>query len=152
MVRLCDEMLRGLARRLRAAGHDTVVAASGTADRDVLARAARDGRILLTRDRHLAAIGREVAPICLIAGQTVDAQAREARARLGLDWLAAPFTRCMVDNAVLLAAAAHHATRVPAQSGGDAVALRICPGCGRLYWPGGHVRRMRARLASWQGK
>jgi uncharacterized protein with PIN domain len=24
--------------------------------------------------------------------------------------------------------------------------LQACPACGRLYWPGSHVRRMQARL------
>src|SRR5262249_53667807 len=28
--------------------------------------------------------------------------------------------------------------------------LRVCPECGRLYWPGGHVRHMQQRLAAWQ--
>lgn len=28
-------------------------------------------------------------------------------------------------------------------------ALRRCPECGRLYRPGGHVRRMLTELAAW---
>ena len=26
--------------------------------------------------------------------------------------------------------------------------LRVCPNCGRLYWPGGYIRRMLGRLSS----
>ena len=38
---------------------------------------------------------------------------------------------------------------VAAEELGRAVAggpLQLCPACDRLYWPGGHVRRMLARL------
>ncbi len=29
--------------------------------------------------------------------------------------------------------------------------LRACRRCDKLYWPGGHVRRMRDRLEAWAG-
>lgn len=28
--------------------------------------------------------------------------------------------------------------------------VTACPDCGRIYWPGSHVRRMRARLDCWR--
>jgi hypothetical protein len=40
--------------------------------------------------------------------------------------------------------------RVPERSRAAGGPLRVCPECGRLYWPGGHVRRMQQRLAAWQ--
>jgi cobalamin biosynthesis Mg chelatase CobN len=41
---LCDEMLKGIGRWLRAAGYDTAIAASSTSDDDLLAQArAEDG-------------------------------------------------------------------------------------------------------------
>jgi uncharacterized protein with PIN domain len=30
--------------------------------------------------------------------------------------------------------------------------LRACPDCGRIYWRGTHVERMRKRLAGWLGE
>ena len=52
---LCDEMLHGLGRWLRAAGYDTVIADGGLSDRAVAARCTDEHRVLLTKDRHLAA-------------------------------------------------------------------------------------------------
>jgi hypothetical protein len=69
---------------------------------------------------------------------------------LGIDWQRAPFTRCLVDNALLRAAEPHHAEQVPPSSRSLANPLRLCPTCGRLYWPGGHVRRMQHRLSLWK--
>lgn len=154
---LCDEMLRGLGRWLRAAGYDTEVAGAGEDDRALLGRAAAEGRTLLTRDRHLA---RTVPPggaaVVLLGGERaggeggLDAHARALRAGLGLDWQLAPFTRCLVDNAPLRPATAEEAEpRVPESARAAGGPFRTCPACGRLYWPGSHVRRMAARLAAW---
>ena len=52
---LCDEMLRGFGKWLRAAGYDTVIAEGGLPDRVIAVRCAAENRILLTRDQHLAA-------------------------------------------------------------------------------------------------
>ena len=78
-------------------------------------------------------------------------QARALAAMLGIDWLCAPFTRCIIDNAVLEAAPPEAAEEVPVRSREVGGKLLRCPACLRLYWPGGHVRRMRERLASWAG-
>jgi uncharacterized protein with PIN domain len=147
---LCDEMLGGLGRWLRAAGHDTVIAENGVSDPDLIARAVREKRALLTRDRHLERIALPSLCPVLLESDSLDAQARALRDRLGLDWLLAPFTRCMIDNAKLLPAGPHHAVCVPETARTKDDALRVCPACGRVYWPGGHVRRMRKRLENWQ--
>lgn len=144
-------MMHGLGRWLRAAGYDTVLVAPGTTDAAMLDQAAAEGRLLLTRDRHLSE-RRAAARVELVrlTAERLDAMALELGRRLGLDWLHAPFQRCLMDNAPLLPAEPADRARLPppAQAMGDAV-MR-CPRCGRLYWPGSHVRRMRARLARWQ--
>ena len=56
---LCDEMLVRLARLLRAAGYDTSLATDGEADAALLRLARDEGRILLTRDKRLAAEKKE---------------------------------------------------------------------------------------------
>lgn len=144
---LCDEMLAGLARWLRAAGHDVVLMPPGSPDARVADAARRDGRPLVTRDRDFAS----PSAMGLVAGLEVvslgsddlDRQAAELTRRLGLDWLAAPFTRCLVDGAVLEGAAADDVPEAARARGGP---FHRCPACGRIYWPGSHVRRMRARL------
>jgi uncharacterized protein len=58
---LCDEMLRGLGRWLRAAGFDTVIAEQRLPDRVLARRSAEEDRVVLTKDRHLAAWQRGLA-------------------------------------------------------------------------------------------
>jgi uncharacterized protein with PIN domain len=146
---MCDEMLLRLGRWLRAAGYDMAVAAGGTQDAALIASCAAEGRVLLTRNRLLAARAAASVPVLRLAGQTIDGQARALAAALGIDWLRAPFTRCIIDNAELEAAQPEAADRVPPRSRQAGGPLRCCPECNRLYWPGGHVRRMRERLACW---
>jgi hypothetical protein len=148
---LCDAMLGGLVRWLRAAGYDSLLAEGGWRDRELIERCAREQRVLLTKDRELGVIAEATVPVLLLAGSDLDRNAHELREVLGVDWQHAPFTRCLVDNALLEAAEQHHVERVPPTSRSLATPLRLCPTCGRLYWPGGHVRRMRHRLAQWQG-
>jgi uncharacterized protein len=147
---LCDEMLGGLGKWLRAAGYDTVIAEGGVPDRILAARCAAEDRILLTKDRDLAARASGVTRVVVIAGAGVDENAAFLRSALEIDWQHAPFTRCIVDNRPLELAAADLVTRVPEGSRTAGGPLRVCPGCGRLYWPGGHVRRMQQRLSRWQ--
>ena len=146
----CDEMLASLARWLRAAGHDAAIAPSGTADAEVLARCRRDDRLLLTRDRALAQAAAGIVPTHLLASDRLDAQAREL-AGAGLDWRLAPFTRCIADNVPVIEVASDKIALVPPPFQARPGDLRFCPACERLYWPGGHVRRMLARLEGWAG-
>ena len=147
---LCDEMLRGLGRWLRAAGYDTIIAEGGLPDRALALRCAKEERILLTKDRQLANIAKATASVLLVPGDGIDAAARALRAALDIDWQHAPFTRCLVDNQLLAATPREAAALVPEQSRAAGGPLRQCPECGRLYWPGGHVRRMQQRLVAWQ--
>jgi uncharacterized protein with PIN domain len=148
---LCDEMLYGVGRWLRAAGYDTAIVADGLPDRAIADRCSEEDRILLTRDRHLAAIVASTARAVLLPGNGIDEAARALRIALDIDWQYAPFTRCIVDNRPLETAPPDLAIRVPERSRAAGGPLRVCPECGRLYWPGSHVRRMQQRLADWQG-
>lgn len=145
---LCDEMLAGLARWLRAAGYDTALAAAGAADGCLVALAAAEGRLLLTRDRAILSRKAAASRVVVLAGIGVDAWARELRDRLALDWRHAPFTRCLVCNTPLAPApqGAHELVPEPSRGLGP---LKWCPCCAKPYWPGGHVERMALRLAAW---
>ena len=146
---LCDEMLRGLGRWLRAAGYDTVMGRRW-AYRALAVRCAEEDRVLLTKDRQLAATVSGIAPVVLLPGNGIDEAARPLRIALGIDWQYAPFTRCLADNRLLEAAPPCSVTQVPDGSRAAGGPLQVCPECGRLYWPGGVVRRMQQRLAAWQ--
>jgi uncharacterized protein len=147
---LCDEMLVRLARLLRAAGYDTALAAGGAADAALLRQARDEGRTVVTRDRTLA---RLAAPdSVLISTPGLDGEAEQLAAARPIDWTLAPFTRCVIDNSVLAEATADQIARMPTESQAMPGPFRACPSCGRLYWPGSHVRRMAARLEKLAGR
>lgn len=147
---LCDVMLARLARYLRAAGYDTLLAVGHERDAELVARAAAEDRWLLTLDRqiveHRAGRGR----VLLLAHGTVAEQARFLAAELGLDWLAQPFSRCLLDNGVLAPALPESMGRLPAWVAQNLHDFRGCPECGRVYWAGSHHRRMQQTLAAWR--
>src|SRR6185437_9881442 len=90
---LCDAMLGGLVRWLRAAGYDSLLAEGSWRDRELVDLCAREQRILLTQDRELGIIAPAVVPVLLLAARDLDHNARELREVLGVDWQHAPFTR-----------------------------------------------------------
>jgi len=148
---LCDEMLGQLCRYLRAAGYDTAFANNGHQDRELLQQCHDEGRYFLTQDQ-LVREHKAARDIALILPQgNLDQLAALLGARFQLDWLSHAFTRCLVDNTLLQAADPASAASVPPDARRPDEPLRICPACGRVYWQGSHYKRMRARLAKWQG-
>lgn len=164
MIFLCDEMLKRLAHWLRAAGYDACMLPDGSRDAALLQRAERDGRVLLTRDQALA--GRHVPGLVIhfVLADTLQEQVRELTSAFALDWLLAPFSRCLSCNSLLQAATAEQAGRLPPGVLADLRRhagatpdqplpepdLRYCHACRRLYWEGSHVRRMRKQLLAWK--
>lgn len=143
---LCDEMLARLARLLRAAGYDTRLAENGAGDTAMLREAKAEGRVLVTRDRELAA--RAAPGSVLLKVGDVAGQAQALTRAMPIDWRLAPFTRCVMDNAPLRDATAEEIARMPPQARAGPGPFHACPACGRVYWPGSHVKRLRARLAA----
>ena len=146
---LCDEMLASLARWLRAAGHDTALATPGEPDASLLDRCRLEGRTLISRDRRLVTEARKTIAALWLETDEPDAQARAVAEGLGVDWIAAPFTRCMVDNTPLRPATDAELALMPASSQALAGPFRTCPQCRRVFWPGSHVRRMERQLRVW---
>jgi hypothetical protein len=147
---LCDEMLHRLGRWLRAAGYDTLIAGNARSDRDVLADARRERRLLITRDRKLTEHRGAEGTVVLLTANSVDSCARELARRLPVDWLHAPFSRCLECNHPVCEASAVQARLAPTSVRERGQAVYHCRHCGRLYWEGGHVKRMRHRLETWR--
>jgi uncharacterized protein with PIN domain len=139
-------MLGTLAKWLRLLGYDT--AYDNVADDLELARRARaEGRVLLTRDRELSA--RRGLRTVLIQSEALEEQVREVQAALGPPPDPA-LSRCAVCNTGLeVIAPADVASRVPPYVLRTQRDFRRCPGCGRVYWPGTHVKEMRDQLDGW---
>ena len=147
---LCDEMLLRLGRWLRASGYDTVIAEAGQPDRALVEQACHEGRWLLTLDRKMAEFRRAKDCVVLLTGNDVPTQVEALGRHLPVDWLHAPFSRCLVCNGVLQAADPARLAEVPEFSRESLDALYACSECHRLYWHGSHVRRMRANLPHWR--
>jgi uncharacterized protein len=142
---LADAHLGGLARFLRMLGFDTEHR-NALDDGEIRRRASEDARIVLTRDRELLKC-RDVRRGCYVRALKAEAQLQEVATRYGLARLAQPFTLCLHCNrgleAVSRDAIAH---RVPEKVLLLQEWFTHCPGCDRVFWPGSHYERMRARL------
>lgn len=141
-----DAMLARLARWLRVLGWDTRLDPE-LPDPEIVALANAEGRILLTRDRHLLRDLRPSQALEITHDQPL-AQLAQVVRELQLDAPPELFTRCTVCNTPLSAplSPADRARLLPPDVQALPGPARACPGCGRVYWPGSHARRMRAAL------
>lgn len=142
---IADAHLGALAKRLRLLGFDTLLA-SGGSDSALAALAQSDGRILLSRDRELLK-HRRVARGRLVRALDTDEQLVEVARRFGLRHAVRPFSRCLECNAPLRAAERREVyARIPPRVASGQSGFTVCTGCARVYWPGSHWRRLRARV------
>ncbi len=144
---LADANVARLGRLLRLLGVDTAIA-SGEEDERIAARAAAEGRILLSRDRNL--LKRKIVH----HGRLVRAclpyqQLAEIVFFYGLEGALAPFSRCQACNTLLV--------RVDKEQVLDRLEpltrkyyhrFTRCPVCDRIYWPGSHWQRLAGQLAA----
>jgi len=142
-----DTHLGRLAGYLRMAGFD-VLYRNNYGDEE-LARVSRDERrILLTRDVGLLKRGM-VTHGYFVRETAVRRQFAEVMRRFDLFRSVRPFTRCLRCNTALeKAEKAEIAGRLPHRAAELYDEFLRCPECGRVYWKGGHYRRMREFLAA----
>jgi hypothetical protein len=140
-----DAMLGRLARWLRVLGYDTFYD-SAIADPELVALAAHEDRVLLTRDRHLL---RELRPQPALEVRRDDPleQLQDVVAALALPGPVAMFSRCLVCNTPLEELDAAATDRLASElEYAPPPPVRRCPRCDKLFWEGSHSRRMRAAL------
>lgn len=134
---LCDVMLGRLARWLRALGYDAAYDPDAE-DAALLRRAARERRLVLTRDRRIGPVPRSVRVLVLRAND-IRGQMRESLAVLRGAPRPAAFTRCLRCNVRLRRAGAEQIeAKVPQFVRSSGAAFRACPRCGGVFWPGTH--------------
>jgi len=139
---LVDAILGTLAKWLRILGYDTVYDAR--LDDDALVRLAMsEGRLLLTRDRGLAA---RRGPACLLIEETgLRRQLAQVLQFVG-GKPQATFTRCPRCNSPLTPIDKEQARgRVPPFTFQTQNEFHLCPRCARFYWSGTH----RAAMEKW---
>jgi uncharacterized protein with PIN domain len=142
-----DTHLGKLAAYLRMTGLDTLYR-NTYADEELAALSSGEGRILLTRDVGLLKRG-TVTHGYFVRETDARRQLEEVIGRFDLARLLRPFTRCMRCNSKL-EAVTKDAVRdwLPPHTSELYDEFRRCPECGRVYWKGGHYRRMQQWLKS----
>ncbi len=140
-------MLGKLAKWLRLLGYDTTY--NPAWDDPTIVRLARaEGRVVLTRDRELAA--RRGVRALLVAGDQLEQQMAQIVNELHLPPGLAG-SRCSVCNALLEPIAKSDvAGRVPPYVLRTQEVFRRCPRCDKIYWPGGHWARMQPVMSRLQ--
>ncbi len=135
-----DCNLGRLARYLRLLGLDCAYRNDFTDD-DVATMSVEQHRIVLTRDRRL--LHRKIISHgCFVRAVRPRDQAREVLARLDLYRSVKPFTRCTRCNAPLQRVQKSHIEhRLEPKTRRYYHDFLQCPGCGKLYWQGGHHAR-----------
>ncbi len=139
---VADAHLGGLAHLLRMTGFDTLYDNSFH-DAEVEAIAARDNRVVLTRDRELLK-RRTVTHGCYVRALKPAQQVREIFERLDLARSARPFSLCLDCNAPLRAIdKTLVADRLPPGVRASRSHFSTCDVCRRVFWEGSHWQRMR---------
>ena len=146
---LCDAMLGGLAKWLRAAGYDTYYASEGTdvSDRSLTRKALEEGRVLLTSDSGF--LERKPVRDGSVGFLRVPHLPLEDQLRLVVDHFALTRrqSRCMECNGELeVVPSGAVAGRVPRGVIRDQREFFLCGGCGRVFWHGSHWDRISGRL------
>lgn len=139
-----DEMLGPLARWLRLMGYDTRYERDSS-DTDILERAMKDDRILLTRDKRLAERAGERGLYVEFRG--LDDQVRQVSHAFGLIFNE-DLSRCTACNGELTPISKEEASRgVPEGALRANVQFFRCASCGKYYWKGSHWINIRKRMA-----
>lgn len=116
-------------------------------DPELAACAAAEGRVLLTRDRRL--LRRKCLTLAhFVRADTPRRQLEEVCRVFDLFDAFAPFTRCSHCNGLLAPVPkARVAHRLKPLTQRYVERFLECAGCGRLYWHGSHMARMRELVA-----
>ena len=146
---ITDTSLELLARRLRMLGYD-VASVPGARLEELFEAARREGRTVLTLSARRPPRSADVPALRMPRGDPA-AALREIAA--GHEPAGPPFSRCPRCNVALQRRTAFEAAgEVPGKVLRGSPSLTYCPHCGKWYWEGSHVARLRAWLADALGR
>jgi len=142
---ICDEQLGKLARWLRILGQD-VIYRNYFPDKDLIASAEQEGRVILTRDSHLEGKSGSVQ-VYLVQENYPYHQIREVVNHFRDDMILEPFSRCADCNVMLNDIPKSEVVgRVPPFVFKTQNKFRTCPSCGRIFWSATHLKHIQAQL------
>ena len=146
---ITDTSLEYLAHRLSFLGYD-VVTIPGARLEELFEAARREGRTVLTLSTRHPRRFADVAAIVVPRGDPPAALRAIASAHTPVG---APFSRCARCNAALQARHPMEARgEVPGRVLRSVQVLHYCPVCGKWYWDGSHVARVREWLEEALGR
>ena len=140
---LADVMLARPGRWLRMFGYDTVIAKESQTDDELITLAKEQDRIILTRDKTLAAKteGSKAVKTIYIEERTPDKQLEEIVHSLKLEISFPENTRCSQCNGELEVTTKEKVKDlVPEKVQSDD--FWQCKSCGKVYWKGSHWDRI----------
>lgn len=143
---IADVNVGKLAKWLRILGYDASFI--NPIDDGVLVQIAmREGRIILTKDTHIAErrpATRGQVRVITVEGDLVWDQLRFLAERLSLSYSISLLSRCIECNVVLETVdRVLVEDQVPPHVRATQDRYMICPQCRKVYWPGTHWKRMR---------
>jgi hypothetical protein len=135
-----DAMLEKLARYLRCLGLDATCEPALPV-RERVAKADREGRVLLTRSRRIGPQAAAPARMLRVASEDPVEQLREVLDAFGIDPAERLFTRCVRCNVDLAEIPKDERVRAAVHPRVFAAYERFyaCPRCGTVFWRGSHV-------------
>ena len=141
---LCDAMVGKLARGLRMLGYD-VLYIPDISDTELIRFAVAEERILLTKDTKLRKKLKKI-PYFLINGDDWEYQLSQVVRQYKLNTREL-FGRCLIcGNEVVEVPRESVKGKVPPYTYKTHKRFRRCSVCEKIYWYGGHLRRMRAQI------
>lgn len=140
-----DCMLGKLAKWLKILGFDALFF-SKIKDDELLAIAAKEGRVLLTKDTGLIQQAKNVKTLFL-ESEEWPKQVRQVLERFDLWQNVNPHTRCIDCNMALKDLSRENARNLVSSFVFEhADDFALCPGCGKVFWRGSHFKDMEAQI------
>ena len=139
-------MLGRLAKWLKIMGFD-VLFYPRAEDAFLLEIARKENRVLLTRDTGLIEKDKKLRNRLFVVSDNWEAQVAQVLDEYGLWDDVRPNSRCLACNQALKPLGKSRARNlVPPHILDHVESFSLCPGCGRVFWPGSHLGDMEEKI------
>jgi len=147
---ICDVHLGRLARYLRMMGFD-VAYKNNFDDEEIIKISLKERRVILTKDRGILKRN-EVTHGYFVRSIKLEEQVKEIIKRFDLQKSINEFTRCIECNELLSSVNKDSIiSLLPPKVANSQNEFSQCPSCKKIYWKGGHYKRMLNFIRSLKG-